>query len=81
VRWGFDKRRYYANLDFFAGHQSDRLGATPASDFIGGGDGTFGVRFSKHTSVELYAEGGNFALGSTGGWSYFTTSVQLNYAF
>jgi len=80
--WSFDRGAYYADAELSFGHQSDRYTGQNSSDFTGSGSGTFGVRLSKATSMEINAEGGNYALGTMStGWNYFSTSLRVNHAF
>ncbi len=80
--WSFDRGAYYADVQLSLGHQSDHYMGQNSSDFTGSGYGTFGVRLSKATSMEIIAEGGNYALRTMStGWNYFATSLRVNHAF
>jgi hypothetical protein len=80
--WSFDRGTYYADAELSAGRQSYRYGDENSRDFMGSGSGTFGVRLSANTSLEVSAEGGNYALGTLStGWNYFSTSIRLKHAF
>lgn len=69
--------RGYAYLEPYAGTQSfDRFGSH-SSDFVAGGSGSLGIRLSDRATVELSAEGGNFAAVSAAGFEYYMVGAKL----
>ena len=79
--WSFDRGAYYADVELSGGRQAYRYTGEQTNEFMGAGSATFGVRASKRTSIEVNAEGGNYALGAPSGWNYYSTNVRLAYAF
>jgi tetratricopeptide (TPR) repeat protein len=67
----------YAYLEPYVGNQSfDRFGSH-SSDVIAGGSGSLGIRLSGKVTVELNAEGGNFAAVSAAGFEYYMVGAKL----
>ncbi|OGW48082.1 MAG: hypothetical protein A2Y66_00360 [Nitrospirae bacterium RBG_13_41_22] len=72
-----EKNKLYAYLEPFIGYQSFRRYGDKSDDIIGGAYGYLGVKITKNISLELNAEGGNYAVETTAGWNYFMVGFRL----
>lgn len=73
----FETKRFYGYFEPFVGHQSYRRYGEKNDDIIGGGYGLIGMNLSRRMSFELLGEGGNYALGTAGGWNYYMVGFRL----
>lgn len=73
----FEKEKFYTYIEPFVGHQSFKRNGKKSDDIIGGGYGHLGVKLSRKITIEVNAEGGNYALGTAAGWNYFMTGFKL----
>ena len=71
----------YGYLEAAFGHQSFRRNLRDNRDFFGTGIGTVGVKPTRSLLLELTAEGGNYALGTTAGFIYYALGARLGYLF
>lgn len=77
----YEGRRYYVTLEPFVGHQSFRRYGEKSNDFVGGTYATLGLKISRDIVFEVNAEGGNYAMGSAGGWSYYQVGAGMKILF
>ncbi len=73
----FQIKRFYGYLEPFIGHQSYRRYGEKNDDIIGGGYGHLGMNLSRRIAAEVSGEGGNYALGTAGGWNYYLIGFRL----
>ena len=64
-------------LDPYIGQQSFTLYGDRSDDFLAGGYGLIGYELTRKFSFEVNAEGGNYALGTAGGWNYYIVGLKL----
>ena len=67
----FRKNKFYGYLEPFIGYESYRRYGDQSDDFVGGAYGYLGYRLSRHFSIELNGEGGNYAATTGAGWNYY----------
>jgi hypothetical protein len=77
----FKRERYYAAAEVALGHRAFTTNDYPSSDFIASGNFSLGVFPTRHTFVELRAEGGNYQVGLSSPWSYFMLGLNSTYVF
>lgn len=77
----YEKGKFYAYIEPYAGHQSFRRSGISENDFFGGGYGQIGYRILSNASIEVNAEGGNYAMSSATGFRYYMTGVRLSLTF
>jgi len=77
----FEKANFYIYLEPYGGYQSFRRYGENKSDFFGGGSGILGLNVSKNVRLEANAEGGNYAVGTAAGFSYYLLGVRLHIFF
>ena len=77
----FEHRLFYTYLEGYAGYQTFRRNGVASDDFIRGGSGSIGLKPVANLAIELNVEGGNFAAGSTSGFSYFIIGPRVLYRF
>lgn len=73
----YAKNKFYMYLDPYIGQQSFTLFGDRSDDFLAGGYGSIGYEVTKDISFEVYGEGGNYALGTAGGWNYYNVGLKL----
>jgi tetratricopeptide (TPR) repeat protein len=73
----FETETFYGYFEPFAGHQSYRRYGEKNDDIIGGGYGHIGLNLSRRIAFEVSGEGGNYALGTAGGWNYYMVGFRL----
>ncbi|HML78520.1 tetratricopeptide repeat protein [Geobacter sulfurreducens] len=79
VDWQLDRIFLYAEP--YGGFQSfDRYG-DHTDDIFGGFSGTLGYRFTKRLTGEVNGELGNYALGATSGFEYYSVGTRFAYSF
>lgn len=78
--WRYEKEAFYALLEPYFGYQSFERNGDDNNDFFWGGAGAAGVKSGK-AALELRAEGGNYAVGSASGFSYYTVGLSAILAF
>jgi tetratricopeptide (TPR) repeat protein len=81
VSLSWEQGRWYATIDPYFGYQSFTRYGTNTHELYGGFFGTAGWRLKEHTSVELNAEGGNYAGGSTAGYNYYLVGLRAVYGW
>jgi len=77
----YEHRFFYTYLEGYLGYQWFKRNGANSQEFIHGGAGAIGVKPITNVSIELNLEGGNFAAGTTSGFSYFTIGPRLLYRF
>ena len=77
----FESGRFYTTLEPYGGYQYITRNGKRTGDYYGGGSGTLGFKASKKLSIELNGEGGNYALQSATGFSYYQAGARIVYAF
>lgn len=77
----FEKGKFYAYIEPFAGVQSFRRYDKENSDLIGGAYGTVGFRLTKDLLFEVNAEGGNYSMGTAAGFNYYLVGLRFNAFF
>ncbi|MCX5808096.1 MAG: tetratricopeptide repeat protein [Proteobacteria bacterium] len=81
VNLSFEKGRAYGYIEPYWGYQSFERNEVGESSFFGGGGGMLGYRFSKHAAIEATAEGGNYAVGADGAYTYYQLGARLIITF
>ncbi|MCC7202521.1 MAG: hypothetical protein IT393_07680, partial [Nitrospirae bacterium] len=74
----YEKGRFYCYLEPYAGHQYFRRSGSTESDIFGGGYSLLGYKVQKNTSIEVSAEGGNYAMSSASGFRYYMIGLRLS---
>lgn len=77
----FKRESYYAAAEVALGHRSFTTAGYPSSDLIASGNLSLGMFPTKHTFVEIRAEGGNYQVGLPSAWSYFMLGLNTSYVF
>jgi len=77
----YENRWFYTYLEGYFGYQTFRRNGIAGDDLVHGGSGSVGVKPWSNLTIELNAEGGNFAAGSTAGFTYFIIGPRLIYKF
>jgi len=77
----YENRLFYTYLEGYFGYQTFRRNGLAGDDLIHGGSGSVGVKPWSNLAIELNAEGGNFAAGSTSGFNYFIIGPRISYKF
>lgn len=73
--------KFHCYIEPYAGHQSFRRSGNSENDFFGGGYGLLGYKLQSNTSIEVSAEGGNYAMSSASGFRYYMTGLRLSLTF
>ena len=73
--------KYYVYAEAYLGQQRFERNGASTSDFVKGGAASIGWTPTSHWNLELYVEGGNFAAGSSSGFTYFTAGPRVIYRF
>jgi hypothetical protein len=73
----FEREKLYGYLEPFLGYQTFHRYGDSSNDITGGGYGLLGIRLSKHFSLEVNAEGGNYDNDTAAGWSYYLVGSRL----
>ncbi len=81
VSLAWEHGRWYATFDPYFGYQSFTRYGSNTHELYGGFYGTVGWRLKEHTLVELNAEGGNYAGGSTAGYNYYLVGLRAVYGW
>jgi len=77
----YEHRYFYTYLEGYLGYQWFKRDGANTQEFIHGGAGALGVKPVTNLAIELNVEGGNFAAGTTSGFSYFIIGPRLLYRF
>ena len=77
----YENRLFYTYLEGYIGYQTFRRDGLAGDELIHGGAGSVGVKPWSNLSIELNAEGGNFAAGSTAGFNYFIIGPRILFRF
>jgi len=72
-----EKDKLYAYVEPYIGYQSFTRYGDSSDEIIGGAYGYLGVKITKSISLELNAEGGNYAVETAAGWNYFMVGCRL----
>ncbi len=77
----FEKERLYLFIEPYGGYQSFRRYGKKTDDFFTGGSMTLGYRIKDGLSIELNAEGGDYAAGAATGFTYWMAGVAIKGVF
>lgn len=77
----YENRLFYTYLEGYFGFQTFRRNGVASDDWVHGGAGSIGVKPIANLAIEVNAEGGNFAAGSTAGFNYFIVGPRIVYRF
>jgi tetratricopeptide (TPR) repeat protein len=77
VNLSFENGPIYGYLEPYGGYQSFTRNEEGNYSWFGGGAGMIGYRFTKHLAAEATAEGGNYALGASGAYTYYQIGARL----
>jgi tetratricopeptide (TPR) repeat protein len=77
----YEHRLFYTYLEGYLGYETFRRNGVASDNFIHGGAGSVGFKPISNLAVELNVEGGNFAAGSTSGFSYFIIGPRILFRF
>jgi hypothetical protein len=77
----YENRLFYTYLEGYFGYQTFRRNGIAGDDLVHGGSGSVGVKPWSNLTIELNAEGGNFAAGSTAGFTYFIIGPRILFRF
>jgi hypothetical protein len=67
----FEMGRFYTDIEPYVGYQFMYRYSTETDDYFSGGSGTVGFKLLKNLSIEANGEGGNYALQSATGFTYY----------
>lgn len=79
VDW--QKDRLFLYMEPYGGFQSFDRYDDHTDDLFGGFTGTLGYRFTNRLSGEVNGEFGNYALGTTAGFEYYSVGTRFAYSF
>ena len=77
VNLSFENGPMYGYLEPYYGYQSFTRNEEGNYSWFGGGAGMIGYRFTKHLAAAATAEGGNYALGASGAYTYYQIGARL----
>ena len=77
----YEHRLFYTYLEGYLGFETFRRNGFATDNFIHGGSGSIGVTPIRNLAIEVNAEGGNFAAGTTSGFSYFIIGPRVLFKF
>lgn len=77
----YEKGRFYFSIEPYAGYQSFHISGDSKNDILGGGNGILRYKLRSNVSVEVSAEGGNYAMSSASGFRYYMTGMRLSMTF
>jgi hypothetical protein len=77
----FEQGPFYASVEPSAGYQSFERNHKFTANLFGQGNSTIGIKLNRRLSLELYMEGGNYALGTPTGFSYYLMAPHLAFLF
>jgi tetratricopeptide (TPR) repeat protein len=75
--FSYEKPKFYMIFSPYAGYQTTRRDEEHGNDFFGGGYAVLGYRIINALALEAFADAGNGALSTTGGWRYYQAGVRL----
>jgi|GEM_PF-578407 len=81
VNLSFENGPIYGYAEPYGGYQSFTRNGEGNYSYVGGGVGMIGYRFTKHLAAEATAEGGNYAAGASGAWTYYQIGARLIITF
>jgi hypothetical protein len=81
VNLSFENGPMYGYVEPYWGYQSFTRNEEGNYSYFGGGAGMVGYRFTKHLAAEATAEGGNYAVGSSGAYTYYQIGARLIYTY
>ena len=77
----YENRIFYTYLEGYVGYETFRRNGFTTNNLIHGGSGSLGVKPTTNLTIEVNAEGGNFAAASVSGFSYFIIGPRFSYRF
>jgi tetratricopeptide (TPR) repeat protein len=77
----YESKLLYTYLEGYVGYQTFRRNQVATDSFIHGGAGSVGIKPIANLAIEVNVEGGNFAAGSTAGFTYFIVGPRVLYRF
>jgi tetratricopeptide (TPR) repeat protein len=77
----YENKLLYTYLEGYVGYQTFRRNQVATDSFIHGGAGSVGIKPIANLAIEVNVEGGNFAAGSTAGFTYFIVGPRVLYRF
>lgn len=77
----YEHRLFYTYLEGYLGYETFRRNRVASDNVIHGGSGSIGVKPITNLAIEVNVEGGNFAAGSTSGFTYFIVGPRILYRF
>jgi hypothetical protein len=77
----YENRLFYTYLEGYLGYETFRRNGVASDNIIHGGSGSIGVKPLANLAIEVNAERGNFAAGSTSGFNYFIIGPRISYRF
>jgi hypothetical protein len=77
VNVSFERGRLYGYAEPYGGYETFKRNEEGNYNFVAGGAGMVGYRFSKHVALEAGAEGGNSAVGASGAYNYYQLGAKL----
>ena len=81
VNLSFENGPIYGYAEPYGGYQSFTRNEEGNYSYFGGGVGMIGYRFTKHLAAEATAEGGNYAMGASGAYTYYQIGARLIITF
>ncbi len=76
-----EKARGYLYLEPYGGYQSFERYGEKNHDFFTGGSLTTGYKIKNNLSIELNAEGGDYAAGVATGFRYWSAGIEIRISF
>lgn len=73
----YETGKIHVSLEPFVGFQTFKRYGKRNTDLVGGGYFTGGFKLSRNVSLELSAEGGNYAAQTAAGWKYYLIGIRL----
>ena len=77
----FEKGRLYGSFEPYFGYESFERYNNLENDFFAGGSGLLGYKIKERVSLEINGEGGNYAVESTAGYTYYLAGLRILYFF
>lgn len=77
----FETSRIYGYVEPYIGYQRYKRYHENHEDYITGGLGALGYRFSKHLAVELTGEGSDGGIGVSGAYNYYQVGGRIIFTF
>jgi hypothetical protein len=77
----FEGDRFYGYLEPSVGYEAFERNHKSERNLFGEGNGSVGIKLKQNLSLELYMEGGNYALGTPNGFEYYVISPRFMFRF